>query len=140
MNALPLSVREGGSPANALPIFDSVPAWAIAHAANDDSTAPLIRRGEVVVVESDGCPGHIPEEGRLYLIEWVSPPHLRHRKRERRSRAIIRASVDKRGSWWARPHRSRDGAVLLCSDGPYADRLDLAEKLLGPVVGIYRPH
>lgn len=123
-----------------LRIFDSVPRWAIAHAASDDSAAPLIRVGEVAVVEGDGCVGIVPEDGGLYLIEYVTKPHTRYGN-ERRTRDIIRASRDRRGGWWARPHAAQGTGALpiICSDGPYRDELALAERILGRVVGIYRP-
>lgn len=124
-----------------LAIFDSVPPWAIAHAARDGRTAPLILEGEVAVVESDGCKGHIPEDGGLYLIENVSPPHSALYGYERRTGEIVQICKGKRGDWYAHPYARFAGhqQALVMSDGPYQDETMLAEKVLGRVVGIYRP-
>lgn len=124
----------------ALEIFDHVPSWAIVHAARDDSTAPLIMAGEIAIVESSGVRGGIiPERGALYLIEWVSPPSVYTQLRECRTRAIVQAREHQKGGWYASPYRSRVGNRIFCADGPYRDKLDLGEKLLGRVVGIYGP-
>lgn len=125
-----------------LEIFASVPGWAIVHAAQDDRSAPLIREGEVAVVEADGFGGVIPEDGGLYLIEYVSPPHCRPPYgRERRTRQIVQTVKGRHGGWWARPYvqQTPGGGIIVCSDGPYRDEIAMAEKILGRVVGIYRP-
>jgi hypothetical protein len=124
-----------------LEVFDRVPIWAIVHAAADNSTAPLIREGEVAVVESDGRTGFIPKDGGLYLIEWVGPPTNAFGSREWRTRAIMQARKSDKGVWWASPYARtfRGKRVFVCSDGPYRDEFAMADKLLGPVVGIYRP-
>lgn len=125
-----------------LEVFTSIPGRHIVHAATSDSCAPLICRGQVAVVESDGSKGWYPTDGGLFLIEYVSPPHPAGRALERRSREIVqtRPSPKADGTWWAHPycHRGRSG-VFFGSDGPYIDEFHLAEKLLGPVVGIYQP-
>ncbi|OQW44351.1 MAG: hypothetical protein A4S16_03425 [Proteobacteria bacterium SG_bin6] len=124
---------------SSLELFDSVPAWAIVHAATDDRNAPLIRQGEVVVVESDGRKGKIPTNGGLYLIEYVAPAPSANWGYERRTREIVQVRRTRFG-WFCGGLRDNDGSnALAIADGPYRDEIDLAEKLLGPVVGLYRP-
>lgn len=135
-----------------LEIFTSIPAWAIAHAADDDSAAPLLNYGEVAVVESDGRAGWYPaDDGSLFLIEYVSPPALSTLKYERRIRAIVETRRSNRDAdqWYAAPRAAprsleegqrqmRRTGRLLCVDGPYDEQM-LADRLIGRVVGIYRP-
>lgn len=122
-----------------LEIFDKVPPWAIAHAARDNSTAPLILEGDVAVVKCDGCAGYYPKDGGLYLIEYVCKAHG-HFGLERRTREIIQAAKRK-GGWYALPYARtyRGKKVFVAADGPYADEIVMSEKILGPVIGIYRP-
>lgn len=124
-----------------LEIFDTVPPWAIVHAASNDRTAPLIRKGEVAVIESDGRKGWIPEDGGLYLIEYVCPPPSPHYGYERRIREIVQTCKNERGDWWAHPYARTWGGrrMFVCSDGPYRNECTLGEKLLGRVIGLYRP-
>jgi len=114
----------------------------IVHAAADDHNAPLIRRGEVVVVDTGGASvtgGWLPTEGGLFLIEYCSPPYAGERY-ERRSRSIVQTFTDHEGRWHAGGlRRGSFGGKMVCSDGPYADELILADKLIGKVVGIYQP-
>ena len=99
----------------------------IVHASTDNRNAPLICRGEIVVVDTGGpcvTGGWIPTEGGLFLIEYRSPPTACERY-ARHSRSIVQTFTDQRGRWWA--------------DGPYADELALADKLIGKVIGLYKP-
>lgn len=128
---------EAGYTGEALRIFGKVPGWAIAHALDDNSMAPLFRAGEVAVVESDGKPGWMPQEGNLYLIEYVSVP-VGGELYARRTRRIIMPRLNG-GAWWAGPLAQRRGSFGFMSDGPYRDECDLAGKLIGRVVGIYNP-
>jgi hypothetical protein len=146
-NCLPAPATES---ALRLELFDSVPPWAVVHAARDDTTAPLIRKGEVAVVDSDGQTGWLPEHDGLFLVEYVTPAHG-HFGRERRTRAIVQTRKSNRGdgTWYAAPYsapRSSEEAErelrrgrLTCVDGPYPDAETLADKLIGRVVGLYRP-
>ena len=147
-----LAIAEPESAVGPLKIFGSVPAWAIAHAMDDDSMAPLLRYGEVAVVESMGQKGWYPVQGALFLIEYISAPQG-DSKYERRQRAVVqtncRALPSGEMRWWAdplqrmsSPQRAAQLAKsgrLYCSDGPYRDEFVLADKLLGRVAGIYRP-
>ena len=139
-------------PELSLEVFDSIPAWAIAHAADDNSAAPLIRYGEVVVVESNGQAGWYPaDDGSLFLIEYVSPPPLSTLKYERRTRAIVETRRSNRDpdKWYAAPRvaprtleagqkQIRQTGILWGVDGPYTEE-QLIDRLIGRVVGIYRP-
>jgi hypothetical protein len=120
--------------------FSSVPAWAVVHAVRDDSTAPLVCEGEVVVVESNGRLGHIPEDGGLYLIEYATPRQSPDFGHERRTREIVLTS-QKANGWYADPYACAMGRSrkVLMSDGPYGDITYLAQKIVGRVVGVYRP-
>ena len=100
----------------------------------------MVRQGEVVIVDSDGRKGRIPEDGSLYLIEYVTPPPSPDYGYERRMREIVQVRKTPRG-WYAHPYagtKSSDG-VFVMSDGPYDDELALADRILGPVIGVYRP-
>jgi hypothetical protein len=147
--AIELSRAAESSGERALAIFSAVPPWAVAHAAADDDAAPLIRRGEVAVVESDGVTGWTPVDGGLFLIEYVAKPLSIGP--ERRTRKIVATRLSRRGdgTWYAVPYRaptSRDEAArqlargtVTCADGPYPNAEALAAKLIGRVVGVYRP-
>jgi hypothetical protein len=122
-----------------LELFHKVPGWAIVHAARDNSNAPLIRCGEIVVVESDGAAGWIPVEDRLFLIEYVSQPQAEHEP-VRRSRNIIKPFKDRLGRWFASSVRQgMVGNTIYVSDGPYQDPCALGAKLIGRVAGLYVP-
>lgn len=133
--------RSGGIALEVFPDLAALPNSYIVHAATDQHNAPLIRRGEVVVVDTGGAfvtGGWYPTEGGLFLIEYCSPPDACERY-ARRSRQIVQTFTDGRGRWWAGSLRCglhRGG--LICSDGPYDDELALADKLIGRVVGLYR--
>jgi hypothetical protein len=129
---------EAGYTGEALRIFDKVPGWAIVHAQRDGSMAPLIREGEVAVVESDGKPGLLPQEGNLYLIQHNSPPY--HGELYGRTTRDIVMPRFRRGSWWVGPLSHTNGRTIFMSDGPYPENCELlASKLIGRVVGIYNP-
>jgi hypothetical protein len=128
---------EAGYTGEALRLFGSVPPWAVVHAMTDNSMAPLILKGEVAVIESSGKPGWLPEEGNLYLIEYVSKP-FGGEMYERRTRDIVMPRKRK-GSWWVGPLCHRLGPIIHMSDGPYPDEIELAHKLIGRVIGIYNP-
>ena len=132
-----------------IPIFTQVPPYALVQAVADDHAAPLIRKGEVAVVED--ALWTIPEDGGIYLIEWESPLTLPSHSiveglhpSSTRTRAIVEViRQEKTGLWWARPfvistNRRRD--IFVSSDGPYADQYTLAYKILGPMIGLYRPN
>lgn len=129
---LPVPI-ETDAPAIALQIMDRPPTRTIVHAADDDSNAPLIRQGEIVVVDHDGTAGWYPVEGGLFLIEYVRP--AQGYEPERRNRRIVQTFRNGQGRWYAGP-LTRGPATLALCDGPYADDDALAARLLGPVIGI----
>ncbi|KQM98752.1 hypothetical protein ASE78_05865 [Sphingomonas sp. Leaf25] len=118
----------------ALQTFDSVPGWAIVHAAADEHNAPLIRSGEVVVAERGR--GWMPVDGGLFLVEYVSAPATVHDFEKRHVR-IVQTRETPRG-WYVGGLRSGKSGAFVASDGPYTDPTKLAEKLVGRVVGILR--
>lgn len=120
-----------------LRLYDKVPGWAIAHAMRDNSMFPLLREGEVAVVESDGKPGLLPREGILFLIQYNSPPYGGEMY-GRTTRDIVMPRLT-RGKWWVGPLCHEMGRQIFMSDGPYSDENHLAGKLIGKVVGIYNP-
>ncbi len=118
----------------ALQTFDSVPGWAIVHAADDEHNAPLIRNGEVVVAERGR--GWMPVDGGLFLVEYMSAPATVHDFEKRHCR-IVQTRQTERG-WYVGGLRSGRPGAFVASDGPYTDPTKLAEKLVGRVVGILR--
>lgn len=117
----------------ALQTFDSVPGWAIVCAADNDHNAPLIQFGEVVVAE---CGRWLPVDGGLFLIEYVSAPATQFDYEKRHCR-IVQTRETERG-WFAGGLRAGQRGAFVANDGPYADPVKLAEKLVGRVVGILR--
>ena len=89
------------------------------------------------LLASQQCAGASP--GRHHFIgdeqdamSRTDRPHLHEHIRQ-----------EKTGLWWARPfviptNRRRD--IFVSSDGPYADQYTLAYKILGPMIGLYRPN
>jgi hypothetical protein len=122
-----------------LELFSEVPGWAIAHAAQDHRNAPMIRKGEIAVIENHGTCGWLPTEGGLFLIEYVSKP-LAQYERVRRTHSIVQTIKSKNGDWYAASiRRGMIGQEFYAADGPYQDFNDLADKLIGRVVGLYAP-
>ncbi|MHA0333693.1 hypothetical protein [Sphingomonas aquatilis] len=146
MNALIASAPStsaGDSPA--LEIFadlSRMPDRLIAHVAMDTRNAPLIERGDIVIVDVGGTyvtGGWYPTEGGLYLIEYRSPPAHGERY-PRHSRSIVQTFTDHNGNWWAGSlRRGVHGRAFFCANGPYHDEQTLADKLIGRVIGLYRP-
>ena len=117
-----------------LEMFAAPPAGTVVHAATDNRNAPLIREGEIVVVEHSGTAGWYPRDGGLFLIEYVSP--RRGYEPERRTREIVQTFRGAKGGWYTGSLRRNSGIGLHFVDGPYRDEITLAERLLGPVIGI----
>ncbi len=117
----------------ALQMFDGVPGWAIVCAADNDHNTPLIQSGEVVVAERGRW---APVDGGLFLIEYVSAPATQFDYEKRHCR-IVQARETDRG-WFVGGIRAGQRGAFVASDGPYADPMKLAEKLVGRVVGILR--
>lgn len=145
MNALAISPTEPEAAPLALEVFSDlsrVPDQFIVHAAKDNYNAPLIQRGEIVVVDAGGVyvtGGWLPTEGGLFLIEYRSPP-VHGERYPRHSRSIVQTFTDHDGHWWAGSlRRGVHGREFFCANGPYHDELTLADKLIGRVIGLYRP-
>lgn len=133
MNALQILDRPEVE--NKMRVFDSIPPDFLVHAVTDQSCEPLIRLGEVAVVTNQE--GLYPEVGGWYLIEHSNGKT--YQGRERRVRKIVTIYIGLGDALWTKhPAPSRPG-IFVCSDGPYTDINHLAEKILGQVVGIYRP-
>lgn len=125
-------------PGIALEVFRTVPSWARVHAVTDHQTLPLFQPGEVAVFANE--PKLIPEHGRLYVVEYgghrIAPGH---NIRSPRSTSLVQAHR----------HQKQDGETLWSfrsyagpihwADGWYPDEFVMADKVLGPVVGIYNP-
>lgn len=122
----------------ALRLFETIEPGFIVHAATDRSCEPMIQLGEVAVITDEEQ--LYPEPGGWYLIEYSNG--TTYRGRERRCRSIRVAELrEQRGEqfWHLRPPAQARRGFLPTSDGPYRDFNDIAEKVLGRVVGIYRP-
>jgi hypothetical protein len=111
--------------------------------ARDDRNAPLIRAGEIVVVDQGGCQrgGWLPREGGLFVIEYNGGlsdyPDQRY---PRVSHDIVQTFRDHKGRWWTGGiQRGLVGTTFYADDGPYKDECHLADKLIGKVVGLYLP-
>lgn len=131
-----LSTRQGSIPA--LQIFDTISPGHIVHAVIDRGCEPMILPGEVAVVSDQE--NLYPEPGGWYLIEYTRG--RTYRGRERRCREICVAYVTQRNGeerWYLKSPAGCRRGVIETADGPYGDINHLAEKVLGEVVGIYRP-
>lgn len=137
-----------GAPDGALRLFDTVPPGHLVHHASDDGAAPLIRAGEIAVIDPNVC-DFFREEGGLYLICWG------RRLQEKYGRAQLRFALHEvhrskhnHEHRYASPTgraRSKEEAVrqaltgrIRLSDGPYSEQA-MADVVIGRVVGIYAP-
>ncbi len=120
--------------------LDRLPSTYFVHLAHDNRNAPLIRDGEVVVIDQGGAAqgGWYPTEGGLFLIEHRSEPTGGYDRYPRFQREVVQTYCDDQGKWWTAP-LARGGRTLYLSDGPYRDELALADKLIGKVIGLYVP-
>ncbi|WP_416463223.1 hypothetical protein [Sphingomonas sp. VDB2] len=136
MTALALVAAE--PPSIALEVFTAIPPWARAHAVKDNSTMPLFRQGEVAVFADE--PKSIPEHGKLYVVEYGGNPIAPgHSTLTRRTCSLAEAHKHlKRDGEAAWSFRSYAGPIHW-ADGWYPDEYMMADKVLGPVVGIYAP-
>lgn len=138
MTALALVALEPSS--IPLQIFTKIPGWALAHAVRGNEAAPLFRQGEVAVYKDE--PKTFPEHGCLYVVEFggfpmgfeLSDGPLLSPRRQ----ALVQAhcSVVKGQERWS--FRTYAGPIHW-ADGPYPDNIAMAQKVLGPVIGIYAP-
>jgi hypothetical protein len=133
---------------HSLQIFESIPARHGVIAVSDGGV--LLRRGECAVY--DELDLHLNElvDGGLYVIEYQSPRHSMPiamfatlpGARMKIDRKVVRIARHSRlrDMWVVHPLRPCPHArTFVCTDGPYED-FQLADKLIGRVVGILRPH
>ena len=119
----------------------------------------LFRVGEVAVYDELWSSGRDPEqplfdEGGIYVVEYQRPTSSMSweawndvgsrygRSRLDVSRSMVRIGRSRwprsEDEWMIHPLRSQQAGVFLCSDGPFED-WNLADKVIGKVVGIYCP-
>lgn len=120
--------------------LDNLPAAYSALLVGDDSSAPLIRAGEVVIWDQGGpqLGGWYPTEGGLFVIEHRAEPNGLGRY-PRVDRKVVQTHKGRDGWYASNLRRGVVGQRLYCSDGPYPSEQTLADKLIGRVVGIYAP-
>jgi hypothetical protein len=117
-------------------VFERITPDHFVHIVHDHGCEPLIKPSEIAVVTDQ--PQLYPEYRGWYLIEYSNGKT--YRGRERRVRCICQARFSERYQhWWLSSPAPTMGGVIQMDDGPYADFNDIAEKVLGRVVGIYKP-
>lgn len=120
----------------ALKIFDTVPAGHIVHAVPDRHCQPLLQPGEVAVITDQ--PELYVDDGAWYLVEHQSIPSYPG-ERLRTKREIVQAKLHpKLGLWFFAVPAQVPGGPIATADGPYDDAR-ACQKVMGQVVGIYRP-
>lgn len=141
------------SDANQLRIFSRVPTDPETGIVAVEENGVLLKAGEVAVydrysLQLDG--GLV--DGGLYAIEyqrpvagmswamwWGNGDHVRSRLRVSRHVVIVRRHPKFEGHWNIHPLAPRTPqGIILMSDGPF-EEIYLADKILGRIVGIYRP-
>jgi hypothetical protein len=130
-----------------LRVYNRIPKGFLAHAETTAETLPLVEPGEVVVVD----PYYRDvEEGALFVIEYGRGTNYpsRHIVEPRPHTDAVHTLAD--DLWWTgaycrprsqaefRDRAARGVGLGGLSDGP-AQRIYFNEKLIGRVVGIYRP-
>jgi len=136
-------------PPGALKLFDAVPRGCLVHVAADGSAEPLIRVGEIVIV--DPSDRRFVEVPGLFLICWASrgPERYATRRFSFALREVHPGRPPNDDLWWASPYnrpRSRAAAErdlamarsIAVSDGPLS-AVDMIDQIVGRVVGIYAP-
>ena len=102
----------------------------------------LLRPGDVVVYDETWLSAYDIVEGP-YVVEYQRPTSTRFGRRSQVERAVVRVDRCRRldGHWYIHPLSSVIShgmtSVYQLSDGPISANC-LAEKLLGPVIGVYR--
>jgi hypothetical protein len=145
-------------PAPTLRIFDFVPRFHDVVAVDAGTDTPLLRGGDVAVFDEGRLDPTNLEEG-IYCIEYQSPrsgmprdmfarlfvtPEGARLKIERRIVQVKRHRT-LADHFMVTPLGTAIGRSIggiptfVCSDGPY-DGFQLTDRLLGRVVGVYRPH
>jgi len=125
-------------------VFDHIPDGCIAVEVVDRSAAPHLNRGDFVLVDTaDREPAH----GEHSVIRWSSGEMqvVDLRLKPGRYGACIDGKYEFDALWWAQWQGAmyrldgRAAEVSTWGDGPYRAE-QLAEKLVGKVVGIYQPN
>lgn len=136
-------------PPCALKLFDDVPRGCLVHHASDDSAAPLIRAGEIAIV--DPSDRRFVEVPGLFLICWASrgPERYATRRFSFALREVHAGRPPNDDLWWASPYnRPRSRAAverdlslsrsIAVSDG-LLSAVDMIDQVVGRVIGIYAP-
>jgi hypothetical protein len=125
----------------ALELMTHCPPRHVVHAIQDNRHAPLIRKGEIVVIEGGERAGWWPVDGGLFLWESESPP-MYGALYGTRSRDVVQVFLNTRGQWMigGMARNRRVDGIYYMSDGPYRDEEHLASKLIGKVVGLLAPY
>lgn len=136
-------------PPGALKLFDAVPRGCLVHAAADGAAEPLIRAGEIAIV--DPFDRRFVEVPGLFLICWASrgPERYATRRFSFALREVHAGRPPNDDLWWASPYnRPRSRAAverdlslsrsIAASDGPLS-AVDMIDQVVGRVVGIYAP-
>lgn len=151
MNAMATIQPDISAAEISLQIFDEIKqGYEVIPVRREDACA-LLQPGEVAVYSDDFMYREELQDGGIYVIEYQRPragmsDEMRKQLGSRMDveRSIIRACRDSREPerWWAHPlcreRRSGGMRVFICSDGPYQD-FQLTDKLIGKVIGVYRP-
>lgn len=120
-----------------LAILEAVEPRHIVYAVTDGRCMPLVRPGEVLVIED--APRSLPEEGQWLLMQWISDAEqsrLCCRDRVGQTIGIPRRIKDDK--WAYHPPCSGQGGMAYFGDGLFSWE-QMINYIRGPVVGIYRP-
>ncbi len=120
----------------ALEIFDRIPPSHIVHAIPDRHCMPLLQPGEVAVITNR--PQICIEDGVWYLVEHQSPPDYPQGRMRTRREIVVARKHPKHEHWAFTVPAQVRGEAFAMADGPY-EYWQACQKVLGEVVGIYRP-
>ena len=134
-------------PMRALRLMDHIPDGHVVHAIADHSGDPLLRKGEIVIVDRRD---HNARDGGIFLVERGQRHSIDLRTRDVVS-IETREFTSTHGpmmGWWMHPvarlnedviaQAHRTGGFYM-SDGPYGDVCHVNAVVVGRVVGIYDP-
>ena len=120
----------------ALEIFDRIPPSHIVHAIPNRRCLPLLQPGEVAVITNR--PGMIIEHGLWYLVEYHSPPSYPQGRMTTCREIVVAKKHPKRDLWAFTVPAQVPGEAFAMADG-YYEGWQASQRVLGQVVGIYRP-
>lgn len=118
-----------------LEIFEAVPLGYIVFGVTNGSCMPMVRPGEVLVVED--TPRMCPQEGQWYLMQWISPPYHEW-ERHKVGQTIGIPHEIKDGKWGYCPPCNFHCGMHYFGDGIFSWE-KMTDYIRGRVVGIYRP-